>query len=139
MMRIFTSRWSEKSLKDRPDLLKVGVSLGEPKWPLPYKHVSCRLLNPLPIALKLPDGEARMSFLEKMQRVGVSRVKEEFKKIEEASGGMDIVLLCWENVWKGEGCHRRWFAEWWEKETGEIIEELPEVATAPIPVVESLF
>lgn len=136
-MTIWTSRWNEKSLKDRTDLVKVGISLGEPRWPLPYKHLSLHLLNPLSIALKMQDGEARMSFFEKMQRVGVKRVREVLSEIEAANPGKDLVLLCWENVWKGEGCHRRWFAEWWEKETGYKIEELPE--TGKPAVEESLF
>jgi rubrerythrin len=38
-----------------------------------------------------------------------------------------MVLLCYENVVKGERCHRRMFAAWWEKRTGE---EVPELAPA---------
>ncbi|MNE84045.1 hypothetical protein D3C80_1809130 [compost metagenome] len=38
--------------------------------------------------------------------------------------GENAVLLCWENVFKGEFCHRRIVAEWFERELGIIVPEL---------------
>ena len=46
--------------------------------------------------------------------------------------GRDVVLLCYEDVRKGESdwCHRTIFADWWQEKTGEVIPELPD----PSPV-----
>lgn len=46
---------------------------------------------------------------------------------EYRSMGKDLVLCCYEDVRDGrDWCHRLVFAEWWEKQTGEKILELPE-------------
>ena len=46
----------------------------------------------------------------------------------------DIVLLCYEDVRKGESdwCHRTMFAKWWFEKTGEVIPELPDPSTPKI-------
>jgi uncharacterized protein YeaO (DUF488 family) len=38
-----------------------------------------------------------------------------------------LVLCCFERVERGEHCHRRVFAEWWEERTGVAVPELSEV------------
>jgi hypothetical protein len=38
--------------------------------------------------------------------------------------GEGAVLLCFEKVHEGEDCHRRTFAAWWEKKTGNVVPEL---------------
>ncbi|NBJ88141.1 YopX family protein [Acutalibacter sp. 1XD8-36] len=40
--------------------------------------------------------------------------------------GKDVVLLCYEDIRKGpdDWCHRRTFADWWLKNTGEALPEL---------------
>ena len=48
--------------------------------------------------------------------------------------GKDTVLLCYEDVRKGESdwCHRTMFAKWWFERTGEVIAELPDPSTPKI-------
>lgn len=35
-----------------------------------------------------------------------------------------LALLCYEDLDAGEWCHRRLFAEWWQEQTGQAIEDL---------------
>lgn len=46
----------------------------------------------------------------------------------EIDSGKELVLLCFEDIREdGVFCHRRIFADWWRKRTGEIVEELGEL------------
>lgn len=46
-------------------------------------------------------------------------------RIAELAAGKIPVLLCFESLKKpGEFCHRRMFADWWERKTGEAVAEL---------------
>jgi hypothetical protein len=42
----------------------------------------------------------------------------------EISGGITVVMLCFENVLAGERCHRRYVAEFIEQNTGLVVPEL---------------
>ena len=56
--------------------------------------------------------------------IGFERISVQIKKYEEL--GKDVVLCCYEDVRQpDEWCHRLVFAEWWFKQTGEVILELP--------------
>jgi hypothetical protein len=35
-----------------------------------------------------------------------------------------VLLLCYEDVLAGDWCHRKVFAEWWQEQTGQVVEEL---------------
>ena len=35
-----------------------------------------------------------------------------------------VVLLCFEDVWAGQQCHRRLLAEHWQERTGHLVPEL---------------
>jgi len=41
-----------------------------------------------------------------------ARLIEEIAALSARIDGVGAVLCCYENVWKGEICHRRWFADW---------------------------
>jgi len=72
-------------------------------------------------------------YFQKMDRIGAKAISKRFQEISETNGGKDLVLLCYENLTKpDEWCHRQVFAEWWLRETGEIIEEL-ETGKGPEP------
>lgn len=52
------------------------------------------------------------------------------KHFEEISNGKALVFLCFEDLTKdGEWCHRRMFAEWWQRKTGMKVEELMPLAS----------
>ena len=64
---------------------------------------------------------------EKYLSTNIDSLLNNFKKYVEL--GKDVVLCCYEDVREpNEWCHRLVFAEWWLKNTGERIEELPNPA-----------
>lgn len=73
---------------------------------------------------QVDDKEFDERYLAHLNMVGVDRIRDRLELIVESMGHDELVLLCYEDVSKGEGCHRRTFAEWWEKQTGQAIPEL---------------
>lgn len=137
-MKIYTSRWSY----DIPhEYRAIGISVGVPKWQLSYGYAEYDPLKPYGLFKKYSGEEFKAKYFEVLDKLGVDRIRFELELLSEQSGYKDIVLLCWENVLQGKSCHRRYFAEWWEANTGEAVEEL-EVALGTskkeIPMPEQL-
>jgi len=134
-VRIWASRFHNRQLRNRPDLVKVAITVGNPRWPLGYEFVELRKLAPYGRLFHINDREEfTTTYFEKMDRIGAGAISKWLQEISETHGGKDLVLLCYEDVRKpGEWCHRQVFAEWWRRETGEIIEEL-ETGVAPEPL-----
>ena len=69
--------------------------------------------------------EFTAAYFEKLDRIGVKAAMERLEEISQTHGGRDLAVLCYEDLRKpGEWCHRKVFAEWWLRESGEVIEEL---------------
>ena len=123
-MKIYTSRYSNKELRTGR-YTPVGITVGAPRFSLGYElKGNIRELAPFGSLFNVEDRrEFTEKYFEKMDKVGVSRVKAIFKQYERY--GKDIVLLCYEDVREpNEWCHRLVFAEWWKARTGEEITEL---------------
>ncbi|HEV2458487.1 MAG TPA: hypothetical protein VGS80_08985 [Ktedonobacterales bacterium] len=45
-MEIWTSRFQNKALAAHPELVKVGITVGQPRWPLGYAYERLPLLAP---------------------------------------------------------------------------------------------
>ena len=125
-MRLFTSRFRNRQLRDRPDLVKVAIVVGKPRWPLGFDYVTLNMLAPYGRLFHLNDRlQFTQAYFEKLDALGVDVIRAEFERISNEHGDKDLVLLCYENLTKpGEWCHRQVFAQWWLRETGEVIEEL---------------
>lgn len=123
----YTARYANKKLKEG-NFTCVRISIGTPKWRLPYQ-LKGEVKEIMPWGmLKITDIKAfRNLYYNALDKYGVNRIRESIDKYKES--GKIIVLLCYEDIRKGpeEWCHRRVFADWWELRTGEKIEELPEV------------
>ena len=126
-MKLYTSRYGNRKLATRHDLLKVSLSLGLPRWPVKYE-ISSRLkpLAPEGQLFHVHDRERfKALYYTKMDGLGVEYVRG---LLEETSDGRDLVLLCFEDLrGTGKWCHRRVFAEWWQDRTGETVEDLEPV------------
>ncbi len=123
-MRIFTSRFANKGLRERPDLVKVCIAVGSPRWRVGYEWVKCRCLAPYGLR-KLKGEQFQEAYLANLDALGVEPIRTELEKISEAHGGKDLVLLCYENLSEpGLWCHRSVFADWWWKATGQPVFEL---------------
>jgi hypothetical protein len=66
----------------------------------------------------------------RLDRIGAEAIRARFAEIialERQAGNVEpaLVLLCYEDVLAGQGCHRRDFAQWYFEQTGVEIPELP--------------
>lgn len=125
---LYTARFQNKQIK-RAGRAAVAISLGVPKWPLGYSIAAqVRDLAPDGWALHIKDeAEYRRKYEAKLERLGVDRVRDQLEQISQMHGNADLVLLCWEDIARpGVWCHRRMFADWWERKTGQRVDELPE-------------
>jgi uncharacterized protein YeaO (DUF488 family) len=55
-------------------------------------------------------------------------IEQRLAELAAEHPGQTLVLCCFERVERGEHCHRRAFAEWWEARTGTAVPELHDVA-----------
>ena len=133
MAKIYTSRFSNKELRNRP-YYTVGITLGKPRFNLGYvESAHCYSLAPDRYMWGKSREEFREMYFEKLNRMGIDKVQgllDSFSKEADATG-RDVVLLCYEDVRDpAQHCHRTSLAEWILQQTGEIIEELQD----PSPV-----
>ena len=120
-MQIFTSRYHNPFLTSG-DLTPVGISQGNARY-LKYKPIYLKELAPTWAMVKMENKEDyRKAYTKHLNDIGIQNVQ---KMLVEVSNGKPIVLLCFEDLRKQENwCHRTMFAEWYEKQTGEKVEEL---------------
>jgi hypothetical protein len=122
--RVWTSRYGNKLLAQRTSLAKVGITLGEPKFPLGYEKQQLRELAPTPQQFHLADEKFVKSFRHGMYVLTIERVIALLTQASQAAGGCDLALLCFEDVRKpNEWCHRLVLARWIEDQCGLQIEE----------------
>ena len=122
---VYTSRYSNPELKTGK-YTAVRISLGTPKWPIGY-NLDAEMKDLMPFGLLgkfewYEDFER--AYFERLDQKGVQRILSQLQRFERL--GKDVVLLCYEDIRKGpdDWCHRRTFADWWLKNTGEAIPEL---------------
>jgi hypothetical protein len=122
---LFTLNFS----KFTPDMgIPVRSSNGAPRWALKY-DLTYSVPETFPkwslVKAKPPFDVFREAYHTGLDQVGIDKLASKFRAIVAATGEPRLVLLCFEDIVKpGEWCHRRMFAEWWEKQTGEIVREL---------------
>lgn len=125
---IYVSRYSNKELQTGK-YTAVRISIGTPRWPLGYK-LDGEIKELMPFGMKdIEDKETfRPLYYDRLEKFGFERIDAQLKRYQ--SLGKDVVLLCYEDVRKGphNWCHRSVFADWWLKETGEVIPELKDVS-----------
>ncbi len=120
-MRLYTSRYQATDLIRESGLVPVRITAGSPRFKLGYElGGSVMELAPDRWMFDLEtDEEFCTAYTEKLGQVGVEAIRSKLGRIGQSR---DLVLLCFEP--SGEFCHRRVFAEWWERQTGEPVEEL---------------
>lgn len=121
---VYTSRYSNPELKTG-NYTAVRISLGTPKWPIGY-NLDAEMPDLMPFGLlnkfeRYEDFER--AYFARLNQKGVQRILSQLQRFERL--GKDVVLLCYEDIRKPDDwCHRRTFADWWLKTTGEAIPEL---------------
>ena len=94
----------------------------------PKIAASVRSLAPSPQIFRLEDRDAFSAlYTQQLDSVGYENVLRELEQISQEHDGRGLVLLCFEDIrLPGKWCHRRLFAEWWERQTAEPVPELGE-------------
>lgn len=106
-------------------LVPVRITLGRPRA-FPSEYEELLSLAPWGRLFNLEGEEFEEAYRMRLERVGVEHIRAGLDAIAERHpGAAGLCLLCYENVFKGQQCHRRSFAEWWLEKTGEVIEEVP--------------
>lgn len=131
---IYTSRFSNPELKTGK-YTAIRISVGSPRWNIGYQIAgSISELMPKGIYGKYDNDKAayEAAYRGRLDYFGVQHIRQLLAACEQPD--KDIVLLCYEDVRKGESdwCHRTMFAKWWFEKTGEVIPELPDPSTPKI-------
>ena len=123
--RIFTSRYRNRDLARRDDLVKVGITRGRPQFRTFYEYQWLKLLAPPGWLFSEDDQDI---FRRKFRAAVLDPNREAILgKLGELSGGGDLVLLCFEDLRQpGAWCHRRIVAEWLEEQDLGPVDELGE-------------
>lgn len=131
MIELFTSRYQNPELAHRPDLLKVGVTLGNPRFNLPYTLAdNVKLLAPNGSLFKVSDpAQFIPAYRGRLDAHGVGKISGVLEAIARKHQSEALVLLCFEDCSVKNGrlvdwCHRLVFGRWWEEQTGERVYEL---------------
>lgn len=127
-LKLFTGSWSSLHQASRIGplpVVPVRTSNSAPKfWPAAAGSPACDELTPPKwIAFgKLDREKARKGYRRGLHLAGVDRITARLCQIAEQHEGRPLVLLCFEK--DRADCHRLWFAQWWEKQTGVVVPEL---------------
>jgi hypothetical protein len=129
-VKLYTSRWQNRNL-EKLDVVPVGISVAVPRFLVRYRYRRLAELQPDPWMLSIKDDASfERCYRRKLDRLGVEQIGALLQQIANEEGGKPICLLCYENVWAGQVCHRRMFARWFEQRTGIVVEELPDTGTS---------
>ena len=127
---LYVSRYANKELTNGK-YTPVRISIGTPRWPLGYELAGA-IKELMPFGSKdiADQDESRRVYHARLDKIGFETIAKRLKAFEDM--GKPVVLLCYEDIRKGPDnwCHRTFFAEWWLKQTGEKIEELPDPSGA---------
>ncbi len=128
-MRLYTARFANRTLAPHP-AAKVQISLGAPKFPLPYNLHQLLELAPAGFMLHKPEADFAGLYTKLLQRRGGAEFfAERFAEVARTAGVDQLALLCYEDLrTPGLWCHRRVFASWYQEQVGEEVLEIEEAA-----------
>ena len=126
MTELATSYFAAGNVIVRSNLVPVGITIGKPKWDAQYRNgerpVYLRELAPWGLLQVDDDEEFTSKYLERLDRIGADVLAERFAAVSDAHDRRGLALLCFERA--GDPCHRRTFATWWVRQTGQPVPEL---------------
>jgi len=134
-LELATSKYGASQLILRSGLAAVRVTLGPPRFPLPYQLAgNIPELAPSPRIFRLEWERFAPAYQQQLDRLDWPAVEEQLRAIAADAGKPGAALLCFEDVTKGEQCHRRLAAEHWLERTGQHVPELGADARMPAPL-----
>ena len=124
---VYTSRFLAKDVLASGMVVPVRVSMYPPQpllGELPYelKHTVRDL-----IPERTMHGEWRKFsplFWEKLEHLGVEKIASQLAAIGARYDGKPLALLCFEDLLKGQRCHRVIISAWWRERSGQEVCEL---------------
>jgi hypothetical protein len=121
-----TSRYATRDLILRSGRVPIGITVGNPRWPLGYQ-LACNLrpLAPARSMLGLPTDVFEQIYRARLDDLGVEAIRALLQRCCDDAGNDRLVLLCFEDVDQpGKSCHRQMLATWWQEHTGDVVPEL---------------
>jgi len=120
-----TSYFARAFKLPRSQFFVVRIAIGSPRG----GRCDACVTELAPTWEMLNAGYGQAEYFAKLQQVGVVPLKKRLAEINHEADGREVLLCCFESladdkVAQGQWCHRRMFAEWWEKSTGQTVEEL---------------
>lgn len=126
-MRVWTSRYGNRELADRDDLVKVGITLGRPRFRTFYEWEWLSLLAPPGWLFGENDQRTfRQKFRAAVLDPNRDAILEALREVSDRHGGCDLVLLCFEDLRRPGWCHRQVVGEWLEEQGFGPVPELGE-------------
>ena len=115
-----------------------AISRGIPKKPEPWAGKVYQDLAPSWQLLKDTEVVAKEHGEDESIRFYTERFNDQLRRLNPdrvlKDVGRTAILLCYENVHKGEFCHRRLVAAWLEQRLGIQVPELPYPTVSVAPV-----
>ena len=126
-LNLHTSRYSAGDIIINSGCIPVRISVGSPRFATKYALLDAVVdLAPDYSTIKMEPVDFNPRYLAKLEKKGLAHIRRQLEAVATRRNNPNLVLLCFENVLKGEACHRRLFAEVWERWTGEAVPELAE-------------
>jgi hypothetical protein len=121
-----TSRYAAKDIILRSGRVPIGITVGNPRWPLGYALAgNLRALAPTRSMLGLPMDVFEEIYRARLDDLGVEAIRALLQRCCDDASNDRLALLCFEDLGKpGASCHRRIFAAWWQEATGAEVPEL---------------
>ena len=118
-MKIYTSYFGNSRKLQQAGIKVVGISLYPPRW---FNGISLKQVAPTKSIL-FANGQTQEEYTRRYRSEVLSQqdMKQFLKTVEQASGGQDVALCCYEKP--EDFCHRHILADWIKEKLGiEILE-----------------
>ena len=118
-MRIYTSYFGNSKKLQQAGIKVIGISLYPPRW---FNGISLKQVAPTKSIL-FANGQTQEEYTRRYKSEVLSRqdMQQFLKTVEQASGGQDVALCCYEKP--EDFCHRHILADWIKEKLGIEISE----------------
>lgn len=121
-MKIFTSYYSKVDSIDQEQYTLIRISSSKPEWLVGRRIIDMPVLYPhWDIINAWKNHEISWEEYTKRYYAQLNNVPKHdiLSKLEDLSGGKDVVLLCWEGA--GKPCHRQLIGPWLGLDVKELV------------------
>ena len=118
-MKIYTSYFGNSKKLQQAGIKVIGISLYPPRW---FNAISVKQVAPTKSIL-FANGQTQEEYTRRYRSEVLSQqdMQQFLKTVEQASGGQDVALCCYEKP--EDFCHRHILADWIKEKLGIEISE----------------